>query len=95
MTTITYDQFVEQVQSVFPDADDRGIFRNHVDKEFAESYPDRKYYTWQDGFYCASYDTMIWESFPDKRWLVQTGGSTGYGNTIEEAVKDAYDSAFS
>ena len=99
--SISYDQFCEAVESAFPNADDRGQFRNFSPEFVNCAYNHgRQYYTWQDneGFKCASYDTMVWENHPNKRWLVQTGrGTIGYGDTITEAVADeksAYDNAF-
>jgi hypothetical protein len=99
--SISHDQFVEMVEVVFPDADNRGHFRNFTPEFVNCAYnPGRKYYTWQDneGFKCVSFDTMFWEGHPNKPWLVQTGrGSTGYGNTIFEAVADekvSYDNSF-
>jgi hypothetical protein len=94
MSTLTFEQFQEQVSSIWKNASEKGEFRDYK-PEFQSPYnAGRIRYQWQ----AYSFGAITYDTNDQPLWMVDAGrGTHGRGNSLEEAFSNEarlYDESF-
>jgi predicted heme/steroid binding protein len=90
MPTLTFEQFQEQVSSIWKNASEKGEFR-----DYTPEFQSRICYQWQA---YSSFGSVTYDTNDQPLWMADAGRSThGRGESLEEAFSNEarlYDESF-